>query len=177
VLKEVFVATGVAAFALVGCGGDKRSETTAKPAATTNATGTTSTKAAKKARPKRMRSAAQTARIKRVKAYERAFDALTYHEGPLRVDQTVQYEHQPDFIEVRVPVKHFFCDLKPGERRAAIKAYYDLAAPQLRVSGQRPYKMNVGDASSSGDIKHLYARVRNGVVSMTNEGVATRRCG
>jgi len=109
--------------------------------------------------------------------YERAFEALTYHEGPLRVDQTVQYEHRPDFIEVRVPAKHFFCELRPDERRAAIKAYYDLAAPQLRAAGRRPYKMNVADSSSSNEIKHLYARVRNGVVSMTSEGLATRRCG
>jgi hypothetical protein len=148
-------------------------DTNAKP----TATGTSTAAAATKTRPKKKRSPAQAARIKRAKAYERAFESLTYHEGPLRVEQTVQYEHRPDFIEVRVPVKHFFCDLTPAERRAAIKAYYDLAAPQLRAGGQRPLKMNVGDSSASNDIRHIYARVRNGVVSMTSEGLGTRRCG
>jgi hypothetical protein len=128
------------------------------------------------AKPRRKLTAAQRARVKKAKTYEKAFDSFSYHDGPLRVAQTVQFEDRPDYVLVRVPVKNFFCKLTPAEREAAIKVYYDLAAPQVNAAGQRPYRMDVGESSSSVDIKHLYARVRNGEVTLTREGSARRRC-
>jgi len=119
-------------------------------------------------------SPAPRARIERVKAYDRAYTGFVYHADPLRVERTEAFEDRPGYVIARVPVRHFLCDLAPPERSGAIKAFYDQAA--ARLGGQRPITMTVAEASEQARVHHVFAHVRDGVVTLTAAGLRRPRC-